>query len=232
MKELYSNARDCYLLSINLKAKLKRKIEFYGSTQQEVISGKYFKEENHSFTEKGLPFYYKYLKDGFLRIQVGSFYPHNNSVGEKLAALSDFYLVLKEMYGEPTVFYTTKNDDEKTLALQWCFIDKEENIASFKNGDYFDDDEIDTLIVIGEEKTQDGTYSPNPTTKENLSKQIGLPLELADLISENEFDYIKFKTGKTLDTSDAKIDGVPVITFDEAETIMLKRIPKAQKKKD
>lgn len=220
MSEIYSNADDCLELARHLKKKMGNKIDFYGSLRQEVISGKYFSHyrDPHSeldyLFEEGLPFYYKFCKEGFLRIQIGSFWPHNNSVGEKLASLSSFYEVLSEQYGEPTVFYTTKDDEEGTLSLHWSFVNKEEDIQKFKNGSYFDDAEVDELIVIGEPRTQTSSYQLSDTTRNLIAKQIGVPFELISLVDENIEDFVKYKTGKEIGIPEgAKIDGVPVRSY-------------------
>lgn len=217
MTEIYSNANDCLELARYLKKKMGSKIDFYGSIYQEVISGSYFSDfesKHYHFYGDGLSFYYKFCKEGFLRIGIGSFYPHNNSIGEKLAALSNFYEVLSEQYGEPTVFYTTKDDEEGTLSLQWSFVNKEEDIQNLRNGSYFDDAEIDELIVIGESKTQTNGYQLNDTTRKLIAKQIGVPFELIGLVDENIEDFVKYKTGKEIGISEgAKIDGVPVRSY-------------------
>ena len=196
MSELYSNSVDCEKLAIKLLyGKLRRKINFYGSTLQEVISGKYLSEYNRSqniyTSEYAVPFYLKFKKDGFLRVQIGSLYPYNTTDGEKLAILSDFYEVLKEEYGEPTLFYTTKNDKENTFSLHWSFIDKDKDIEKFKNDTFFDDASIDKLIIIGENTDKDIKDS----TKNFLSNEIGLPYELLKLVNNNIEDYIKYKKG-------------------------------------
>lgn len=223
MTEIYSNAEDCFELANYLKKKMGSKIDFYGSICQEVISGSYFSDfeskHYHSYGD-GLLFYYKFCKEGFLRIGIGSFYPHNNSIGEKLAALSGFYEVLSEQYGEPTVFYTTKDDDEGTLSLQWSFVNKEEDIQSLKNGSYFDDAEIDELIVIGESRTRIDSYQLSDTTRKLIAKQIGMPFELISLVDENIEEFVKYKTGKEIGIPEAaKIDGVPVTSFQKKMTL-------------
>lgn len=217
MKEIYSNSEDCYELAIELKKKLKNKIEFCGSAYQACVSGKYFSHyrnphnETQYLFEKGLPFYYKFCNEGFLRIQVGSFYPHKNSMGEKLAALSVFYEVLSEMYGEPTVFYTMQGDEEGCVSLEWSFVNKEEDIEKFKNGTFFDDGKIDELIIIGEEIISNSSYRLSDTTKRFISKKVGLPFELIGLVDENIEDFVKYKTGKEISIPvGAKIDGLNV----------------------
>ncbi len=216
MQELYSKADDCFELYKILRRKMGNKIEYWGTPYTGLFEGRYFSHyrEHHStidfLFERGLPFHYKFCKDGFLRIGVGSYY-HNTSVGEKLAALSEFYEVLSEEFGEPTVFYTTKYDDEGLLSIQWSFINKEEDIQKFKEGTYFYDAEIDELIIFDESKQKNDYYQLSDTTKKYISKQVGVPFELLPLVDENIEDFVKFKTGKELSIRESEIiDGVPV----------------------
>lgn len=219
--EIYSNANDCKQLAKYLKKKMGNRIEFDGV--HEVWCGKYFHyhREPHSdldFTfDDGLPFYYKFCKGAFLRIGVGSSYKHKTSVGEKLAALSNFYEVLREQYGEPTVFYTLKDDDEGMLSLQWSFINKKEDIKEFRNGSYFDDAKINELIVIGEEKNPTNNPQTEKIILENkiLGMLMGLPSELVHLSGEDMRDFVKYKTGKEINVSEnVMCDGVPAALYD------------------
>ena len=183
--ELYSKDEDCFELYKLLRKKLGARIEYYGTPYNSLFSGKYFfhYREPHSnidyLLERGITFYYKYCAGGFLRIGVGTSIYHQATTGEKLVALSDFYEALKSEFGEPTVFYTTKDDDEECLSFQWSFINKEEELTKFKNNTYFDDAEIDTLIIIGDQP-------------ENNS-ELGLPIELTALVEENRAEYDKYK---------------------------------------
>lgn len=191
---MYSNAFDCHELSCLLYSKLGDQIRFSGSTQQEVVSGHYFSKYRYPhgkplyFPCEGLPFYFKYCKDGFLRFGVSSFSISDHSTGEKLAALSDFYAVLSEYFGEATVFYTIKDDDEGTLSLQWSFKNQKEEIQRFQDGSYFDDGEIDQLVII--EGNQEKSI------KSSIASKIGLPSELFGLVDDCMEDFVKFKTGK------------------------------------
>lgn len=202
MAELYSNAEDCNKIAKILYSKLKSKIEFYGSTYLEVISGKYhcllYNSYNSydDYKKDELSFSYKACENGFLRISIGDVI-YKKSIGHKLAALSDLYEVLSEVYGEPTLFYTIEDDDENTLNLQWSFSEKEEDIQNFKNGTAFDDAEIDKLIIFGEIKERGGVYSLSDTTRTLISRQVGLPFELINLIDENIEDFIKYKIDST-----------------------------------
>ena len=216
MKEMCSKPEDCHELSNKLKKELNNKIKFLSFTYLEYPCGEYLSsyrknKGEYIFNAHTLPFYLKYSKDEFLRIGVGSIYP-DNTLGEKLAALSDFYEILSKEYGEPTVFYTTEDDDEKILTLQWAFINKEEEILKFKNGTYFDDADIDTLIVFGAKDNS----NLNEMTKRVISKSIGLPFELLYLVDEDIKNYIKHKIGKELSIPyGSRIDGLPVISYEK-----------------
>ena len=219
MNEFYSKTEDCYLLAGKLKKELENKIEFWGSTYQEVPSGKYlssYRRNNREYMFNGqyISFYFKFSENEFLRIGVGSNY-RGSSIGEKMAALSDFYSILSKEYGDPTVFYTIKGDDKEFLTLQWAFINKEEEIVKFQNGTYFDDAEIDKLIVIGKNKENIESYNFNGTTRNFISRQVGLPFELIYLIDEDIENFVKHKTGKEITIpQNAKIDCVPVTSLE------------------
>jgi len=219
MNEFYSKTEDCYLLAGKLKKELENKIEFWGSTYQEVPSGKYlssYRRNNGEYMFNGqyISFYFKFSENEFLRIGVGSNY-RGSSIGEKMAVLSDFYSILSKEYGDPTVFYTIKGDDKEFLTLQWAFINKEEEIVKFQNGTYFDDAEIDKLIVIGKNKENIESYSFNDTTRNFISRQVGLPFELIYLIDEDIENFVKHKTGKEITIpQNAKIDCVPVTSLE------------------
>ena len=219
MNEFYSKTEDCYLLAGKLKKELENKIEFWGSTYQEVPSGKYlssYRRNNGEYMFNGqyISFYFKFSENEFLRIGVGSNY-RGSSIEEKMAALSDFYSILSKEYGDPTVFYTIKGDDKEFLTLQWAFINKEEEIVKFQNGTYFDDAEIDKLIVIGKNKENIESYNFNGTTRNFISRQVGLPFELIYLIDEDIENFVKHKTGKEITIpQNAKIDCVPVTSLE------------------
>ena len=206
MKELYSSADDCLKLARLLESKLNRKIEFVGSVYLEVISGKYHSlpyEEYESFIDyrnDEVEFSYKFLENGFLSIQVNDSVYKESSMGHKLAVLSDLYEVISELYGNPTVFYKIKDDDENSINLEWDFIEKEETVLAFKNGSRFDGDEVDKFIIIGEEICEKKTnvYSLNKRTKEMISKTVGLPFEMLPLVDENIDDFVLYKKGKVM----------------------------------
>lgn len=214
MEELFSKAQDCKELAKKLFKRLKDKVEIYGSIQQEVITGKYKCFPYHmydNFTDYDndiVSFYYKYCKDGFLRIGVSNNI-HKKSMGHKLAVLSDFYKTLSKEFGEPTLFYTVKDDDEETINLQWSFKNKDEDIREFKNDTMFDDANIDELIIFGDQSTQINGYDLSDTTERFISKRIGLPFEMMHLLDSNMEDFIKYKHGLEIDYSmDSKIDGL------------------------
>lgn len=213
MSQLYSNADDCHKLALLLNNELKGKIEFMGSTYQEVVGGKFhsFRLNDYKtyrdYEKEQLGFDYKFCEDGFLRVTIDEMI-HSRSLGHKLAALSDIYVVLKKIYGEPTVFYTTKNDDTKGISMQWSFVQREEDIKAFKENTVFDDDEIDTLVVFNEPQEKTSTYTLNDKTKQIIVHQVGLPFELLPLVDENIEDYVYYKFGKEMTyPENAKIEG-------------------------
>lgn len=226
MSKRYSKANDCAKLARYLKNKMGSSIEFDYTVYHLTISGKYFyyHREPHSdlehLFEDGINFFYQYCDNDFLRISIGMASHHKCSKGEQLAALSAFYDVLSKRFGEPTVFYTLKDDDEQKINLQWAFVDKEEEINDFKNGTYFDDKEIEELIIIGEQKTNAGGYQIGETARNNNSRIIGLPFDLFPLIEENMEDYVKYKTGKPIGVSkNSKIDCTPVALYENNITL-------------
>ena len=201
MKELYSNSNDCYELAKILYRSLGNKIEFYGSFLANPLpNGKYY-TNGHSDPVK---FYYKYCKDGFLRVQIGNYYRSDNTLGQKLAALSDFYEVLYKEFGNPLVFYTTLDDDEGLLSMHWSFIDKENELKKFKEGTYFDDAKIDQLIVFNEAKAMIGNHLLDDRTKDIISRKLGLPFELIELVDKDIENYYLHKMGVNLNNNDAK----------------------------
>ena len=139
-------------------------------------------------------------------------------MGHKLAVLSDLYEVISREYGEPTTFYTLKEDDENSINLEWAFIQKEETIDAFKNGCRFDDAEIDELIIIGDERQKTSAYSLNKKTKEMISKTVGLPFEMLYLVDENVEDFVLYKKGKVMGyPENARVDGYQVATLESIE---------------
>ena len=229
MKELYSNADDCYKLARLLKSKLREKIEFSGSTFQEMIIGNYHSlpynryETFLSYRNDSVEFSYKFLENGFLRISVCDTAYKKASMGHKFAVLSDLYQVISEKYGEPLVYFTLKDDDENSINLEWVFIEKEETIDAFKNGSMFDDAEVDELIIIDEEKEK---TSLTNRTKGLISKTIGIPYEMIYLVDENINDFILYKKGEIMSCpKESKVDGYPVKTLEsnQYEKTLIKR---------
>ena len=200
MDIVYSKAIDCTNLAIKLKKKLGDRIGFSGSIHLEIISGEYtslyrLKKEKYNLNKTSIPFYFKFCENKFLRIGVYDNSTIKTSLGEKLAALSDFYLVLSDLYGMPTVFFTTKDDLENTFSLEWNFINTKECIEAFKNGTYIDDAEIKDLIVF--EKNND-------KLSEIRSKEMGLPVELLPIVDNVLDDYFMHKFGEELGKKDSE----------------------------
>lgn len=228
MKELYSNADDCYKLARLLDSKLRGKIEFWGSTYQEVISGKYHslpRNKYESFLDYRndvVEFCYTFSEDEFLRISVCDSAYKKASMGHKLAVLSDLYEVISKDYGLPLVFYTINDDDENSINLEWDFIQKEETIDAFKNGSMIDA-EVDELIIIGEEKEKTSSYSLGSRTKELISKTIGIPYEMIYLVDENIEDFVFYKKGERMSyRKDVKADGYPIKNTERNKTLIKK----------
>lgn len=216
MKQFFSNSKDCYLLARKLEKKLGNKINFISSTHIDVPYGNYlslYRRNNgeNMINGKKLPFYFKFSENEFLRIGVGS-NSCGSSIGEKMAALSDFYEILSEEYGNPTVFYTTENDCEEFINLQWSFINEKEEINKFKSGTYFDDAKVDTLVIISENKNND----ISDKTKDSISRNIGLPYNLLYLFDKDIENYVKHKKGKEINIPmGAKIDSVPLVSMEK-----------------
>ena len=86
--EVYNDMkRNCTKLFQELEPKMGGEIEFDGF--QPSLSGYYY-SGNEDAVKKGLPFYMKFYTDGYLRIYVCTDIFHKSTVGERLAALSDF----------------------------------------------------------------------------------------------------------------------------------------------
>lgn len=191
MKEIYSNEKDCRQLKIKLAKALGEKVRMKG---YEIVDAEYHSfplsmyETYQAYDKDQLKFYCKFCKNEFLRIDVEN-YCFKASEGHKLAALSDCYEALLDEFGEPTVFYTLKDDEEDGLHFQWAFTNKEETTNEFLHGFPFDDGEVDLAIVIGK------TEGLNEETRKLFSRQIGLPYELLPLINENIEEYMKYKFG-------------------------------------
>lgn len=214
MKDNYLIEEETYLLAKKLKKELKGKIDFYGTMYTPVPSGKYLssyrkKNGEHFFNGQCPSFFFLYEKDDFLRISIGNHYK-GNSLGEKLAALSDFYEVLKEEYGPPIVFYTLKEDKEQLLSMQWSFKDKEQDICFFQYGN-FTDKKFDDIIIIGEEKED-----LNETTRSITERKIGLPYELLDSVYEDLEEFIKHKKGEeVILPKNSRMDGIVYNSFEK-----------------
>ena len=189
-EEIYSNTVDCVELNRKLIKGLGRKISIYGSLSNPLINGKYYGLAPNTYSgdyqtiRNGMQFFAKYCKDGFLRIEVGRSFSREVTVGEKLAALSDICTVLEKDYGTPDVFYTTKDDDDQRLSLQWSYKDRELTHELMEYDEYFDDGNIDKLIFIDHTK---------PIVHDELSREIGLPVELYPLVKDNIEDFVSHK---------------------------------------
>lgn len=201
MKEIYSNVKDCRelrkLLSNKMNEREWNRITFDGYF--EIIKGKYYSFSHSYYYDKELSrdddsvtFSIKYCKNEILRLSVGEeVYPQ--TMGHKLAVLSDFYQVLVEKFGEPTLFYTLKEDEEKTLNMQWSFTNKDIDIQNFQTGTAFDDAEIDDFILFTEKNSM-----LQEITRQNNVNEIGLPIELIPLMEDNIEEFVKYKQGRKI----------------------------------
>lgn len=196
MKEIFSNAEDCKYLAKKLSKKLGGKFYVYRFFDR-VVNGNYYSlpyssaiySDYSEYLKDTLHFYYKFCRDNFLRIGVKNCC-FQASDGHKLAALSDIYEALIDEFGEPTVFFTMKDDEDEGLHFEWAFTHKEKTIEEFIHGFPFDDGEVDQAIVIGE------SNQINEQTRNLFSHQMGLPIEMLPLINENIEDYMKYKYGQ------------------------------------
>ncbi len=206
MKNIMSNANDCRELKKFLVEKINQglnwnKIDF-DCCYSNIIVGRYysFSYDYYDYNicnrdRDCITFGIKYCHDQFLRLVIqDEVYPQTE--GHKLAVLSDFYEILKEKFGEPTLFYTLKNDDEKQLCLQWSFVNREEDILDFKNDAAFEDANIDELIIFGEKES-----SLSETTRKNMVRKVGLPFELVAFIENHIEEFMKYKHKKEMDYS-------------------------------
>jgi len=110
-------------------------------------------------------------------------------MGHKFVALSDFYQVLSEKFGEPTLFYAVCDDEDGTLNFQW----------SFQSGEVFDDAFVDILIVMGTSYKNGTDYQLSSETRNTLAHKIGLPFELISLVESDYMDdFVKYKTGESI----------------------------------
>ena len=179
MDEVKSSADDCYRLGGSLHEKLGRKLCFYGSLYQPLISGRYYvSNQDINNNDGGVDFSLEFSNDKLIRIGIGRCsYNKNASRGEQLAALSDFFDIFYEDYGYPTYFYTKKDDDNGYIYLQWSFKNRDNDIEEIKK-----DPSIDTLIIMNEKNINPG-----------LTKRMELPSELVNIVDANIEDYLRYK---------------------------------------
>lgn len=179
MNEVNSSPDDCYRLGGSLHEKLGRKLCFYGSLYQPLISGRYYvSNQDINNNDGGVDFSLEFSNDKLIRVGIGRCsYNKNASLGEQLAALSDFFDIFYEDYGYPTFFFTKKDDDNGYIYLQWSFKNRDNDIEAIK-----EDPSIDTLIIMNEKNI-------NPV----LTKRMELPSELVNIVDANIEDYLKYK---------------------------------------
>ena len=212
MSEVYSKREDCIEICKLFRDKLENK--FSVNLSLPVIDGKLFDKENDSNVSKTkhynyIPFHVKYAKHEFLRVGVCNNPFNNTTMGHKLAALSTLYEVLCREFGDADVFYTV-DDDNNTLAFQWCMKNKENEIKKFVDGHYFDDANTKDVIII------DRYYQ-----KEIFKRRVGLPVELAEYVAENIEEFMLYKKGVKMGFSkEVKINGVSVVQKEKTKKLI------------
>lgn len=218
-KQIYSKAEDCQKLAklINNNKKLRRNIYYTTARYLEVVEGLYasLPMENYvsyeAYYNDKLPFSYLYNKQEFLKLTICN-YTKSQSMGHKLAALSDFYEELNKYFGKPSIFYTIKEDYSESINIEWIFNKKEEVINEFINGKPFDDANIDNLIIFKNKSNE---------IRDAVENLIGLPCELVDLVEDNIKDFIYYKTGKK-----EKLPETNIITNKKEKTILTRKFSK------
>ncbi len=185
--EVCSKEQDCFDLFGKLKSNMGNRLELFGSAFKPFVTGRFYYNCNEKDRDN-LPFYYKFNKDYFLRVGIGTFYPGKTCFASKLYALSSFYQTIKEYYGEPSVYFTVKDGDEDIIFLEWIFKDKERIIEDIKNSDYFTDGFTNNVIEINEYNDFNRSKA-----KELISKQLGLPFDLIKLVDNDPSTYLQLR---------------------------------------
>ncbi len=159
---------NSYAIAIELKKILGKKIIFVDSINKPHISGKYFLDINNELMSNEIGFSFDYNKNNYLKLNIGSNLD-NKTVKEKLSVLSDFYLILSQKFGEPTLFYIT--EENNILSMQWLFNKKYKKIKELEDSDC-----IDELILLDD---------LNEVIVDKFKKSVGLPYPLVHLLFED-----------------------------------------------
>lgn len=200
MREVYSNDKDSLEIVRELNGKLKDKIYYLNRVSPVIGEYACLSYENYGNYRQWeldkVSFYFKYCQ--VLRVGIGNGLSPK-TMGHKFAALSEFYQVLSEKFGEPTLFYTVCDDKDGTLNLQWSFQNREEDIRTFQSGEAFDDAFVDTLIVMGTSYKNGTYYQLSSETRNTLAHKIGLPFDVISLVEPDYMDdFVKYKTGESM----------------------------------
>ena len=199
-----------YELAQRLKSKMGEKIEFYGFLSTPDPLGKYLSLYRKNIGENMhnghlLSFCFHYVNDNILRLSIFSDFG-DHSLEEKMAALSEFYEVLRHDFDEPDIFYVSKNEDGERINLQWSFAKKDEIIKRINEGNYFKNKDIVQIIILGE-KDDNKEEVLSEDTRKKISYTVGLPFELIHLIKDHLKDFLKYKLGKEkIIVSDEDVD--------------------------
>ena len=203
-----------------LKRKLKDKITRI-KIQNDMIDG-YYKSPYNKKDEGIIPFLIRYKKDNNIKIAIG--YPHNdknNRTGpENMAALSELYTVISEIFGEPTLFENSPN----LIQLRRFFKDKDKVKQQYieryqkKSG---------LLIIFDNNLNKESDIDKR--VKQIMERKVGLPYDLIKLIDDEIEEYIKYKTGRiVMYHSGDLIDGYPITSYEEK---LKKRVRKRRRRK-
>ena len=176
-----------YDLTTDLRKKIDGKVYFVKLWYGRYLSP--YRVANKEFVSGStIDFSIDFSSGSFLRIGVSSLKNIETSIGERMAALSDFYTVLSKEYGEPKMFYITKDFlGYEHINLQWMFNKRDKKTDSTDLNEYLDDQEdIKSVIMLG-----NNTYSEKMATEKFL-----LPAKTLPLISMDLENYIMHRGGK------------------------------------
>ena len=160
---------DCYRFINLLKNNFKENIVFQESIYQKMGNGNYY------LHNKVFCFNYIYQKNNYFIIEINSIEKEDFSL--KLVALSNFYRILKEEFGEASLFYSTKRG---FLSFYWDFTINKDNVKKFKDICYCNSD-IEQLIVIGRTMLS----FLDEETKTNFFNNYNLPIDLLNMVDED-----------------------------------------------
>ena len=187
--------------------KLKNKITNI-TIMSEMING-YYKSPYNKKDEGVIPFIIRYKKDNNLKIAIGYLHndKNNGTSPENMAALSELYTVIREMFGEPTLF----EDSSYLIQLRWFFKDKDK-----VKQQYIERYQKKSGLLIIFDNNINKESDNNKIVKQIMERKVGLPFGLIKLIDDEIEEYIKYKTGRiVMYHSGDLIDGYPITSYEE-----------------